>query len=402
MSYVESQAVFEARVKAVGLSDEILKAFIDGGVKTLATLAFISDYNPGSQSEKSLIETFDKLLKRDSSVAERACLRRLFHEAYALVTAELKLTVEKGTDEASTRKLSQPERNDRYESQVKKLSGMKLRGPHEPADALVDLACQIYEENRLRWISWEKCISKEQELMGDKKEQAFTVSGNILKLEAKAADAVADTSSEILLNYALTRRSLAMDQANLVDFTIMQSWTEKIIKARVDVPPPGFQRPSMKQLMAADVKLFEELADLTRSGVQASAHGRPLDTAVPKAIYLPEVSSVMQPLPSAGSGDYNKVKENPGGKGYVRAPYGKGKGKGKGKKGKGNPRMPVQLLGCYSHTMRGDPICYSFNLECCNEKVERGRCPKGLHVCCAPKCGQHHPAIKCDKRPKST
>ena len=172
MSYVESQAVFEARVKAVGLSDGVLKAFIDGEVRTLATLAFISDYNPGSQSEKSLIETFDKLLKRESTVAERAGLRRLFHEAYALVTAELKLTVEKGSDEPSTRKLSQPERNDRYESQVKKLSGMKLRGPHEPADALVDLACQIYEENRLRWISWEKCISKEQELMGDKKEQA--------------------------------------------------------------------------------------------------------------------------------------------------------------------------------------------------------------------------------------
>ena len=250
MAYVESQAVFESRVLAVGLSDEVKKAFLDGGVKSLATLAFISDYHPGSQSEKSLLEVFEKLLGRESSVAERAGLRRLFHESYALVTAELKSSVEK-SEESVTRKLSQPERNDRYETQVKKLSGMKLRGQHEPADALVDFAVNIYDDNRLRWISWDKCISKEQELMGDKKEQAFTVSGNTLKLESRPADAIADTSSDILLNYALTRRSLAMDQANLVDLTVMQTWTDKIMKTRVDAPPAGFQKPSLKQLMSA-------------------------------------------------------------------------------------------------------------------------------------------------------
>ena len=143
----------------------------------------------------------------------------------------------------------------------------------------MDLAVNIYDENRLRWISWEKCISKEQELVGDKKEQAFTVSGNTLKLESRSSDAVADTSSEILLNYAL-------DQANLVDFTVMQSWTEKLMKTRVDVPPARFQKPSMKQLMAADVKFFEELSDMTRAGVQANAKGRPLDLAIPQVIHM--------------------------------------------------------------------------------------------------------------------
>lgn len=308
MAYVESQAVFESRVSAVGLSDEVKKAFLDGGVKSLATLAFISDYHPGSQSEKSLLEVFEKLLGRESSVAERAGLRRLFHESYALVTAELKSSVEK-SEESVTRKLSQPERNDRYETQVKKLSGMKLRGQHEPADALVDFAVNIYDDNRLRWISWDKCISKEQELTGDKKEQAFTVSGNTLKLESRPADAIADTSSDILLNYALTRRSLAMDQANLVDFTVMQTWTDKIMKTRVDAPPAGFQKPSLKQLMSADVKFFEELADMTRSGVQANSAGRPLDAAIPKVIHMQEVTSLMQPMPQMVNADYGKVRE---------------------------------------------------------------------------------------------
>ena len=399
MAYVESQAVFESRVTAVGLKDEIKEAFLRGGVKNLATLAFISDYNPGSPSEKPLIDVFDKLIGRESSVAERAGLRRLFHESYALVTAELKMSVEK-SEETVARKLSQPERNDRYETQAKKLSGMRLRGQHEPADALVDLAVNIYDENRLRWISWDRRISKEQELVGDKKEQAFTVSGNALKLESRASEAVADTSSEILLNYALTRRSLAMDQANLVDFAVMQTWTEKLMKTRVDVPPSGFQKPTMKQLMAADVKFFEELSDVTRAGVQANAKGRPLDAAVPQVIHMPEVTSLMQPTAQLVSSDYGKVKDTPvniPGKG----PYLKGKGKGKGKKGKSFSRMPAQLLGCNSHTAKGEPICYSFNLECCTGKVDRGRCPKGLHVCCAPKCGGHHAALKCDKKPKT-
>ncbi len=94
-------------------------------MKNLATPAFISDYHAGSPSEKSLIDVFDKMLKRESTLAERAGLRRLFHEAYALVASELKMNVEKS--EQSSRKHSQPERNDRYDSQVK-LVGMKLRG----------------------------------------------------------------------------------------------------------------------------------------------------------------------------------------------------------------------------------------------------------------------------------
>ena len=84
-----------------------------------------------------------------------------------------------------------------------------------------------------------------------------------------------------------------MDQANLVDFAVMQSWTEKLMKTRVDVPPAGFQKPTMKQLMAADVKFFEELSDMTRAGVEANAKGRPLDLAIPQVIHMPEVMSLM-------------------------------------------------------------------------------------------------------------
>lgn len=138
---------------------------------------------------------------------------------------------------------------------------------------------------------------------------------------------------------------------------------------------------------------------MTRSGVQANSAGHPLDAAIPKVIHMQEVTSLMQPMPQMVNADYGKVRETPT-VFPVKGPYLKGKGKGKGKKDKSFSRMPQQLLGCNSHTARGEPICYSFNLECCTGKVDRGRCPKGLHVCCAPKCGGHHAALKCDKRPK--
>ena len=41
MSFVESQAVLESRIGAVGLDETIKKLLLDGGVKNLATLAFI-------------------------------------------------------------------------------------------------------------------------------------------------------------------------------------------------------------------------------------------------------------------------------------------------------------------------------------------------------------------------
>jgi len=54
--------------------------------------------------------------------------------------------VEKG-EETSTRKLSQPERHDRYVRQVEKLKGITIKGITEPSDGLVDICCSIFPES---------------------------------------------------------------------------------------------------------------------------------------------------------------------------------------------------------------------------------------------------------------
>ena len=115
----------------------------------------------------------------------------------------------------------------------------------------------MYEENRSKYIDWSKCTSRESELQGDaKKDPCFTLdtSTGKLKVESKPQTEHADASSEILLQK--TRRSLAMDQANIIEFSKMQVWTDRLIKIRVEEPPPGFVKPTMKQLQAADQKMF--------------------------------------------------------------------------------------------------------------------------------------------------
>ena len=395
-SYTESQPVFEARITAVGLSDDIKESLISNGVTSHSVLAFISEYNPASASEKPLLDAFEDILKRAATIAEKAAFRRLFHESYATVTKEMSLTVEKN-EETTARKLSQPERHDRYQRQLKRLTGISIKGPTEPSDALVDLCCTIFEENRLRWIDWSKCTSKDQELVGDKKDPTFTVSGRSIKMEMKSPDIHADTSSEVLLQYALTRRALALDQANLIDFNVSMAWVERIIKLRMEATPQGYEKPSFKQLMAADVQLFTELADRTRAGVQPNAAGRPLDKILKDCMFLPEVNLLMQPRPvvKMESSLISPPKFSPKGKGSFN-----GKGKGKGKvKGSSFIKMPQGLGGCWHRTAKGEPICFGFNLGKCSEKVERGRCRRGLHMCAAPRCGAHHPAISCEKNP---
>ena len=184
----------------------------------------------------------------------------------------------------------------------------------------------------------------------------------------KSSDIQADSSSEVLLQYALTRRALALDQANLIEFSVSMAWVERIIKMRMEAPPPGYEKPSFKQLMAADVQLFTEMADRTRAGVQPNAAGRPLDKILKDCMYLPEVSLLMQPRPVVKM----EYSSNPPSKFSSKGKGSSGgKGKGKGKvKGSAFSKMPQGLVGCYSKTAKGEPICFGFNLGKCTEKVD--------------------------------
>ena len=150
------------------------------------------------------------------------------------------------TEDTSARKLSQPERAERIERQRKKLAFLTIKGFSEPSESLIDKCVACYESNELRYISWESCTSREQEVGSDKKKDIrFTLDEATCRLKIdKSHEDKADTSSEVLVLQALQRRSLAMDQANLIEYREMELWHEKLLRARLTDPPAGFCKPS--------------------------------------------------------------------------------------------------------------------------------------------------------------
>ncbi|CAE7541257.1 unnamed protein product [Symbiodinium sp. CCMP2592] len=355
-NYSESQSVLQSRLSIVGFAEGDVQKILPE-VGNLRRLAFISSFTPGQTDEEPLVHVLKDILKRELTIADMANWRAVYNEAYAVVTAEMKQRIEKADPESTVRPLSRPERSEQYERQAKKLVGISLKGPLEPADALVDLAVASYEANELRYIPWDRCVSKEAELAGEKKRDVrFTV------------------------------------EANLIDFSVADQWTQRLMKARMQSPAEHFARPTWKQLESADRQLFAELRDKTRAGVQTVASGRPLDSLLPDTMYMNEVACLLQPFPVPSLKD---TPQKPGAPKWER-PSPSSKGGGKGKKGKQRfaTKLPAGLEGCRSHTNRGDPICFAFNLGGCSTKGQK--CEKGLHICAVPKCGAHnHGAAQC-------
>ena len=217
-SYSESEAVFNDKVRTSGLTAAD-QTNVLAGLKNLKQLAFVSSYTPGQSDEGPLIVAFDALVKRDTSndLSARAC---------AIVTTEFRQAIER-TEDAPSRSLSAPEREERYTRQVQKLTGISIKGETEPSQSLVDLCVNIYESNTLRYVAWERCTSRLSEVQGDaKKDTRFTLDsqGKTLKLESKAPEDKCQVDSEVHLLLALQRRALALDQANIVDFSVIDVW----------------------------------------------------------------------------------------------------------------------------------------------------------------------------------
>ena len=195
---------------------------------------------------------------------------------HAIVTSEMRPQVER-VEEPAARHLSQPERAERIERQRAQLTGLTIKGSSEPSEALVDACVGQYEANVVQYVPWSKCTSREQELLGEGKKDvklSIDAESGKLKVENKAKDQVADTSMEVMLLQALQRRALAYDQANIVSFVKLDLWHQKLMKARLTAPPPGYQQVSFSQLQNADSRLFMELQDQTRTGIQSE---RPAD-----------------------------------------------------------------------------------------------------------------------------
>ena len=359
MSYGDSKAVFKRRCEEIGFESDVTELIVNHGLDTMAKFAFACNFSPGSADESPLVQLTKEVFKRPATTVEMSCVRRLFSESYA----DIKYAVE-ATDDMPTRKLAPAERADRLRLQQQRLSGINISGPYEPGDALADRCIAIYDADRIQFIPWDICTSREHEILhGSKRDQTLTFdSSGALKLHKQARVEPCSTASEIQVRYCLTRRALAMEQANIVSFRNMEAWSEKMMQARLDEPPPTYVKTTMKQLESADRKLFLLITEKTREGIKCNAQGRPVDTV---------------------------FKEKARGKGF---------GKPQGTQDS-FVRIPKELLGLGSvaATPKGHRLCFSYNLKTCSNPVDKQRCSKGLHACAVKGCHVQHPAVECTR-----
>ena len=163
--------MFEQRALHMGLEADVLRLIVEKGYKNMALFAFSCNYAPGASNDKPFTEMLTATLGWDPTPPELSILRRLFNESYANVAADIESQV-KQTDDTVSRKLAPAERAERLKVQQNKLKGIAIRGQYEPADALVDKCCAAYEADRLTYIEWSLCISREYELSNNVKKDS--------------------------------------------------------------------------------------------------------------------------------------------------------------------------------------------------------------------------------------
>ena len=401
MSYGDSKAVFKRRCEEIGFHEDVTKLIIGSGLDNMSKFAFATNFAPGAADEKPLIALTKEILKRDPTTVEMSCIRRLFNESYANVASDIKSRVE-ATDDTPTRRLAPAERAERLRQQQQRLAGINIAGPYEPGDALVDRCISLYESDRIQYIPWDICTSREHEILhGSKKDQTVTFdSSGVLKLQKSNKVEPCNTASEIHVRYCLTRRSLALEQANVVGYSKMEAWTEKMLQARLEDPPPNHARTTMRQLELADRKLFLLISERTREGIKSTPKGRPIDAILKECMESSEVLTLLQPR-AAAAGVSRPAESMPSGEPTAKrfkGNKGKGGNKGGNKNGKDSfVRIPHELLALNAvpATPKGHRLCFSYNLKTCANTVDKQRCPKGLHACAVRGCHRQHPALEC-------
>ena len=403
---LDSKAVFASRLEAIEIERPFQVSLRRGGIDTLAKFAYGPKCTPGSTDEGP----FDSWLVTVLGVADTsainpgqfAALRRLWHESHAVALSDIKSRIER-TEDSLPRKLPVPERAARLEEQQRRLQGLRIDDVLEPAYSLVDYVCAMKDDDTLRYVDPAKCCSRTQELGGIKKEQFIkpTADGKVMMVN-RDPDLAADLSSELKIRQALTRRSLALDQASLMSFKIGEDYHDYLFSLISMEVPTSHQKVTLEQLLTADAEVYAVMAQQCRSGITMNALGeKPMEKALEVARAHPVVLAMLQPLPK-GSQTSPKREANARGASPYQKEKGGGKGKGKGKaKGKGrgassgpNRPWPDEFKDCHHQTKKGHNICPDFQTERGCGFAQPGQyCKAGLHVCC--KCLHAHSASKC-------
>ena len=424
MSAADSQAVFLARMTELGLID-LKPIFVANGWMTFNDFAFSCSDPTGKDTEIFKKEVLDVLITGEATKPLVPRVRRLYTQSYVIGAAEMERF---GNPSAVDEKVAMhpADRTTRTEAIRAKLTGFTLSGPSVPSFALIDRFATIMAKGAVRYVPWEKCTSREQELIEQPEVKGLRLNEKGMLVQDIAPDPNTSLSGELLWEYALRRRAIAGEIAGLIQFDTTNLWHDILKSALLSTPPPGHRAVTYAQLRAADLKVFSLVSEECNDGTicKPGETTSEFEKAFKKMIYDIGVRMLLQPLPGSStpspSGGTARAAppiddaEPPSAKmrklenrlrnteEQLRAARRRlesaadAKGSGKQRRGKGDRKgdrggsAPEGLRNKCTRLPSGEPICFSFNLGGCNAAKPGQRCPRGWHVCAEPGCGGSH------------
>eukprot|EP00434_Breviolum_minutum_P026959 symbB.v1.2.023834.t1/scaffold2208.1/size85765/3 len=277
-----------------------------------------------------------------ANLGDTAVLKRLLFESHTLVLAQLKQQVT-DPDGSSSRKMPPVEREARMENLKLRLPGVVIQRQMEPSHSLLDLCIQQWETRQLKFLSPEKCISRQWEIEMSKGSKQIDLDSDKLLVKEKSdvPDCVAHT--ELQTFEALRRRGIALAFADIVSWESHEAYLMALFANLQKSPPQNYVKSTLQQVLRADRAVFTKLIQ-DGTPVRRAADGTlPLDTALIAALNHPDAAYHLMPLPKPASAPpkadppknefrYNDQWDNHRYSTWERTSFHKRKGKGKRKR----------------------------------------------------------------------
>ena len=294
MAAADSETVFFARVAELGLGD-LKPKFVENGWKSFSDFAFACSDFKNSDPNLFNTEVVKPLVAEAKDRIPR--IRRLYMQSYVIGSAEMERYANPQPD---TRVAMHPaDRGDALDRLSKRMTGFTVAHASEPSHALIDKCATIVQKGVVRYIPWEKCTSRDEEILDESEEPGLKLNAEGVFVQTPAKGPDADVSGELRWDLALRRRCLAMDVAGLCSFEAGVLWHEAMKAAYLASPPPGYRRVTWAQLLNADRALFKKVSEDCPNGCKAKPGETVTDfeKAWKKAAFNFEVRLVMQALP---------------------------------------------------------------------------------------------------------
>ena len=394
MALIESAAAFSQRCDEL-VSDESLKNGLRAaGVETFAQMAFAIGTPQTAPTAADMDRFAGNIFGANPTIGQTSTLRMLHFESSTLVVAHFKSQVASDSSEPQTKKLPVAEKQARLAEQKTRLTGFLIEGETQPSHSLIDLCATIAESNSIQWIAPSRCTKRDTEVqhLGKDKTGVVAVENSLLKLNQQQTTPPAECQSSIQLLYCLQRRGLAFDQIGLIGWDHHEKYTQYIMNAIQQEPPPGYGRVTVAQAIQADKALFTIMArEVTGSLKKKDADNlMPMSAALKRLMYdqrfmlhlLPVMTK--QDNKAHSSTTPTRTTSRPEPTSHVSPAK-----KARAAKAKLQSKLPSELKGYSSKTADGTPICWAYNLASgCSQQVNGSppRCKKGVHQCI--KCGR--------------